>query len=74
MSMGKEWVGSWIIEAPLRQEEWEEDKPILDQFHASIPAEITIANMTVWVHGREYRWDRVNVTTIGTPPWEKSRG
>lgn len=53
--------GSWETEAPLTPDEFDEDKAILSRLLQAVPDEVTIRDMEIWVHGREYRWRRLEV-------------
>jgi hypothetical protein len=57
-----EWIGYWEIEAPVNPEEQDADMALLTQI--KMPEEVTISRMTVWVHGREWNWTRVNVSAM----------
>jgi hypothetical protein len=60
----REWAGFWETEAPLTPDEWAADLPLIEGLLAAIPAGVTVRDMSVWVHGREYHWRRIDVTTI----------
>lgn len=64
MTPGREWLGTWESYAPLTPDEWRADEPYLQRLTNAVPVGVTIREMTVWVHGREYRWERIDVTTV----------
>jgi hypothetical protein len=58
-------LGYWECRAPLTKEELLADREYLDLFQNALPSEITVGNATVWIHGREYQWTRLDVTDFG---------
>jgi len=57
-----DWIGYWETEAPLEPDEQSADIALLSKIN--IPEGVTINRMTVWVHGREWEWQRVNATVM----------
>lgn len=47
-------LGFWSIDVPLSTEEAEEDRLILDQI--TMPADVTVIDMSVVIHGRVWKW------------------
>ena len=62
---GHDWVGYFDCDAPLTPEEASADEPYLKAFVDALPPEVTVVYAAVWVHGREYDWHKINVTTVG---------
>lgn len=54
--------GYFRTEAPLTPAEVDEDRPLLDAFLNAIPKGVAIRYATVWVHGREWEWERITMS------------
>jgi len=64
VSVRTEYLGYWRISAPLTPEEHAADQPILDAILKDLPDGVTVARLEVWVHGRLWEWEKVNVGTF----------
>jgi hypothetical protein len=63
-----QWLGFWKIDAPLTNAQYEEDRVILGQLMTPVPEGATLKRVEVWVNGRSYYWENLDVTPMGYKP------